>query len=114
VQDTVEGFLSIADAPLSKVKGQEINIASGTEYSVGQIAQALVDQLNPSAKIVVDDARLRPEASEVYRLIGDNRKVHELADWSPRFTLTQGLAATVDWFRRPENLSRYKAGIYNL
>jgi len=114
VQDTVEGFLSIADAPLSKVKGQEINIASGTEISVGQIAQELVDQLNPSAKIVADDARFRPEASEVYRLIGDNRKIRELAGWSPRFSLKPGLAATVDWFRRPENLSRYKAWIYNL
>lgn len=114
VQDTVEGFLSIATAPLSRVKGQEINISSGTEASVGQIAQELIAQLNPSARIIADDARLRPEASEVYRLIGDNRKIRELTGWSPRFSLAPGLAATVDWFRHPENLARYKAWIYNL
>lgn len=114
VQDTVEGFLALGAAPIDRVIGQEINIASGTEISVGQIAEELIRQLNPDARIVTEDARLRPDNSEVFRLIGDNRKIHELTGWSPRFDLRAGLAATIEWFRKPENLGRYKAWLYNI
>lgn len=114
VQDTVEAFMAIASAPADKVVGQEINIASGTEVSVGQIAEQLISQLNPDARIVTDDERLRPEHSEVFRLIGDNSKIRRLAGWTPRFDLAAGLAATIKWFRQPENLNRYKASLYNI
>jgi NAD dependent epimerase/dehydratase len=114
VQDTVEGFLAIAAAASDQVVGQEINIASGTEVSVGQIAEELLRQLNPTARIVTDDERVRPECSEVLRLIGDNRKIRALAGWAPRFDLATGLAATIAWFRKPDNLSRYKSWLYNI
>lgn len=114
VQDTVEGFLAIASAPSHKVVGQEINIASGTELSVGQIAEELIRQVDPAARVVIEDQRMRPENSEVFRLIGDNRKILALADWKPRFDLATGIAATVEWFRQPENLAKYKAGLYNI
>lgn len=114
VQDTVEGFLALGAAPVDRVIGQEINIASGTEVSVGQIADELIRQLNPDARIVTEDARLRPDNSEVFRLIGDNRKIRDLTGWSPRFDLRAGLAATIEWFRKPENLGRYKAWLYNI
>jgi NAD dependent epimerase/dehydratase len=114
VQDTVEGFLALGAAPVDRVIGQEINIASGTEISVGQIADELIRQLNPDARIVTEDARLRPDNSEVFRLIGDNRKIRDLTGWSPRFDLRAGLAATIEWFRKPENLGRYKAWLYNI
>jgi len=114
VQDTVEGFLSIASAPLERVVGQEINIASGTELSVGDIAHELIRQVNPAAAIVTEDERMRPENSEVFRLIGDNGKIRSLTGCTPRFDLPTGLAATVAWFRQPHNLSRYKAWLYNL
>jgi NAD dependent epimerase/dehydratase len=114
VQDTVEGFLALGAAPVERVIGQEINIASGTEISVGEIAEELIRQLNPAAHIVTEDARLRPDNSEVFRLIGDNRKIRELTGWSPRFDLRTGLAATIQWFRKPENLGRYKAWLYNI
>ena len=114
VQDTVDGFLALASAPANKVIGEEINIASGTEVSVGQIADELIGQLSPAAKIVAEDERMRPEHSEVLRLIGDNSKIRKLAGWSPKFDLSSGLAATVAWFREPENLRRYKASLYNI
>jgi NAD dependent epimerase/dehydratase len=114
VQDTVEGFLALATAPIERVIGQEINIASGTEFSVSEIAEELFRQINPAARIVTEGVRMRPDNSEVFRLIGDNRKIRELTGWSPRFDLRSGLAATIEWFRRPENLGRYKASLYNI
>ena len=112
VQDTVDGIIALADA--DSAVGQEVNIATGTEHSVGDVARLLVGQLNPSARIVVDDGRLRPEASEVYRLVGDNTRIKSLTSWKPRFDLEAGLKDTVDWFRQPANLARYKAWLYNL
>lgn len=112
VQDTVEGFVALAEA--DEAIGQEVNIATGTEHSVGEVASSLIAQLNPSATIVTEDERMRPENSEVFRLIGDNSKIRCLTSWTPRHDLASGLAATVAWFRRPENLARYKAWLYNV
>lgn len=112
VQDTVEGFVALAET--DEAIGQEVNIATGTEHSVGEVASSLIAQLNPSATIVTEDERMRPENSEVFRLIGDNSKIRCLTSWTPRHDLASGLAATVAWFRRPENLARYKAWLYNV
>lgn len=112
VLDTVEGFISLAEA--DGAVGQEVNIATGQEHTIGDVARALVAELNPQARIVEKEERLRPENSEVFRLIGDNTKIRSLTDWEPRHDLQAGLRETVDWFKRPENLSRYKAWIYNL
>lgn len=112
VKDTVEGFIALAEA--DEAIGQEVNIATGTEHSVGEVASNLIAQLNPSATIVTEDERMRPENSEVLRLIGDNSKIRRLTSWTPRHDLASGLAATVAWFRRPENLVRYKAWLYNV
>lgn len=112
VADTVDGFVALAESEASI--GQEVNIATGTEYTIEDVANYLIHEINPNAQIVTDDQRLRPDASEVYRLIGDNRKIKTLTDWSPRHDLKEGLKATVDWFRVPENLSRYKAWLYNV
>lgn len=112
VLDTVEGFISLAEA--DGAVGQEVNIATGQEHTIGDVARALVAELNPQARIVEKEERLRPENSEVFRLIGDNTKIRSLTGWEPRHDLQAGLRETVDWFKRPENLSRYKAWIYNL
>jgi nucleoside-diphosphate-sugar epimerase len=74
----------------------------------------LIDELNPSAKIVTEDDRLRPDASEVFRLIGDNTLIKSLTDWAPKYDLRLGLQDTVQWFKNPENLARYKAWLYNI
>jgi nucleoside-diphosphate-sugar epimerase len=112
VKDTTRGFIEIAKADRSM--GEEINIATGVEISIGEVATELISQLNPKANIITEDERMRPEKSEVNRLLGCNQKILSLTDWQPRFNLADGLSATIDWFRLPENLSRYKTDIYNL
>lgn len=112
VKDTVAGFIALAEA--EGVLGEEVNIATGTEYTVGDVAKILAKQLSPEVTIEVEDARLRPENSEVFRLLGDNKKIFTLTGWSPQYTLSSGLADTVEWFRKPENLNKYKSWIYNI
>jgi len=112
VADTVEGFVALAEADTAI--GKEVNIASGSEYSIGDVAQFLIDEINPEANIVSDEQRLRPEASEVFRLIGDNTLISGLTQWKSRYELRDGLLETIAWFRRPENIARYKAWMYNI
>jgi NAD dependent epimerase/dehydratase len=112
VKDTVQGFIALASS--DRAVGQEVNIATNSEVSVGDIAKVLIDELNPSARIVTEDDRLRPDASEVFRLIGDNTLIKSLTDWAPKYDLRLGLQDTVQWFKNPENLARYKAWLYNI
>jgi NAD dependent epimerase/dehydratase len=112
VKDTAQGFIALAES--DAVVGQEINIATGVEHSIQDVANILIAELNPGAKIVTDEQRIRPDASEVYRLLGDNSKVTSLTSWRPTHDLAKGLGATIEWFKRPDNLARYKAWLYNL
>lgn len=112
VKDTAAGFIALAEADAAI--GREINIATGTEHSVGDVANTLIAQINPEARIVTDEQRLRPDASEVFRLIGDNTQITTLTNWRPQYDLAAGMADTVAWFRQPDNLARYKAWLYNL
>ena len=110
VKDTVNGFISIYES--DKTLGEEINIATQKEISIGQLAGELIRQINTNAKIVCDEERLRPEKSEVNRLLGCNEKILRLTDWKPQYTLEEGLRNTVDFLK--DNLDRYKTDIYNL
>lgn len=110
VKDTVNGFIEIAKS--NKTIGAEINIATQQEISIGQLAEELIRQINPNAKIVSDEQRLRPEKSEVNRLVGSNEKIKKLTNWKPSYTFEQGLAETIEFFRK--NLNRYKTDIYNI
>ncbi len=112
VKDTANGFVEIAKS--DSTIGEEINIATSSEIAVGDLAQKLIDMINPSAKIITDDIRLRPEKSEVERLFGSNKKILELTNWKQQFSLDEGLQLTIDWFKNPENLQRYKSDIYNV
>ena len=112
VGDTVRGFIALAEADAAI--GREVNIATGREHTIGDVAKALIADINPAATIVEDEARLRPDASEVYRLIGDNTLLTSMTAWRPEYDLHAGLARTVEWFRSPENLGRYKAWLYNV
>jgi NAD dependent epimerase/dehydratase len=112
VSDTARGFIEIANS--EKTVGEEINIATNSEITVGDLAQKLIDHINPKAKIICDDERLRPEKSEVERLFGDNKKILSLTNWKQQVTLDEGLIKTIAWFKQPENLARYKADIYNV
>lgn len=112
VEDTVCGFLKIAEC--GKLIGHEVNIASQSEITVGNLAQSLINQINPKAKIVSDSVRLRPEKSEVFRLFGSNEKLKTFTDWKQNYSLEEGLAETVEWFSKKENLQQYKSDIYNV
>lgn len=110
VKDTVQGFIEIAKS--ENTIGEEINIATQRETSIGELAEELIRQINPNAKIVTDKQRLRPEKSEVNRLLGSNEKIKKLTNWEPKYTLETGLAETIEWFKK--NMDKYKAGIYNI
>ena len=112
VEDTVSGFSEIADS--EKTIGEEINIATNSEISVGDLAQKLINLINPSAKIITDDVRLRPDKSEVERLFGDNSKIQQLTNWKQEFTLDEGLEKTIKWFTENENMKMYKPHLYNI
>lgn len=112
VKDTVNGFVEIAKS--SGTIGEEINIATGVEISIGELAAELVNQINPKATIIQEDVRLRPRESEVERLLGCNKKILSLTNWKPEYTLAQGIAETIEWFKQADNLARYKENIFNL
>lgn len=112
VKDTVQGFIALAESDAAI--GQEINIATGVEHTIGDVANALIAELNPDARVVTDEKRLRPDASEVFRLIGDNTKITSLTAWRPAHNLQAGLRDTIDWFKQSDNLARYKAWLYNV
>lgn len=112
VKDTAMGFIELAES--DKAIGQEVNIATGVEHTISDVVNILISELNPEAKIVIDDQRLRPDASEVFRLIGDNTKITTLTTWRPSHDLQAGLKETINWFKQPENLARYKAWLYNI
>jgi NAD dependent epimerase/dehydratase len=112
VKDIVNGFIAIAEA--QGTIGEEINIASQQEISIGQLAREIMDQINPMARIVSEDIRIRPEKSEVERLLGSNDKIRRLTGWKPEYTLTQGIRETITWFRDKKNLQGYKWNIYNV
>ena len=110
VRDTANGFYQIFRS--EKTIGQEINIATQKEISIGDLAKELIRQINPEAQIVCEEQRLRPEKSEVNRLLGCNEKIMRLTDWKPQVSFEQGLAETIEFLRN--NLDRYRTDIYNL
>lgn len=110
VKDTARGFITLAEA--TNTIGEEINIATQHEISIGQLAEELIQQINPNAKIITEEQRLRPEKSEVNRLLGSNEKISRLTDWKPEYSLAEGLAETIEFFKN--NLDKYKTDIYNI
>lgn len=112
IKDTVNGFIEIAKSDATI--GEEINIATQSEISIGELAQALINMINPKAKINTDQSRLRPDKSEVERLLGSNEKIKKLTDWKQTYKFEEGLRETVKWFEDINNLKSYKPKIYNV
>lgn len=110
VKDTVAGFIAIAKS--DKTVGKEINIATQKEISIGELAKEIIAQINPNAKIVCEEDRLRPGKSEVNRLLGSNALIKSLTDWEPNYTLKEGLHETIEWMK--SNMKAYKTDIYNI
>ena len=110
VKDTVRGFIEIMKS--EQTIGEEINIATQREISIGQLAEELIRQINPEARIVCEEQRLRPANSEVERLLGCNEKILRLTDWKPQYTFEEGIQETIAFLK--DNLNRYKVDIYNV
>lgn len=112
VKDTTDAFITIAKS--NNTIGHEINIASGHEISIGDLANNIIAQINPAATIETDETRLRPEKSEVDRLLGSAEKLHTLTGWQPNYDLQKGLKETIEWFSSADNMKFYKPDIYNV
>ena len=116
VSDTVAGFLAVAEA--EETVGQVVNIGSGFEIGIGELARTIARLMDREITITTDEHRLRPAKSEVERLLAANDKARRLTGWQPRYGgregLERGLGETIDWFTQPENLARYRPGTYTL
>ena len=116
VSDTVRGFIAVAES--QRVVGEVINVGSGFEISMGELARTIAELMKSPASIEHDEQRVRPAQSEVQRLLADNRRAAELAGWKPEYQglegLRKGLAQTIEWFQNPDNLRCYKADLYNI
>lgn len=110
VKDTAAGFIAIAES--DRTIGEEINIATQQEISIGDLAKEIISQINPNASIVCEEQRLRPEKSEVNRLLGSNEKIKALTDWKQQYTFAQGIQETIAWLRG--HMDHYKTDIYNI
>jgi dTDP-glucose 4,6-dehydratase len=108
VANTVDGYLLAASCP--KAIGQTINLGSGREISVGDLAHLIGRLLGQPVDVQTDEKRLRPENSEVERLLADNTLAGHLLGWSPSVNLEDGLTRTIEWLR--QHLDRYRPGVY--
>ncbi|MCG3771119.1 MAG: dTDP-glucose 4,6-dehydratase [Nitrosomonadaceae bacterium] len=116
VSDTVAGFIAAMNS--EQGVGEVVNLGSNFEISIGDTARLIAETMNAEIEIVTDQARLRPENSEVERLWADNAKAKQLFGWQPVYAgcdgFKRGLAETIEWFKTPSNLMRYKADLYNI
>jgi len=108
LDDTVDGFIKAAEA--DGIEGEIFNLGTGTEISIGELAQLVIALMGRPVQIAVDAERLRPEASEVTRLLSDNSKARQLLGWQPQTTLSDGLAKTIAWIA--DHLDFYRVGTY--
>jgi nucleoside-diphosphate-sugar epimerase len=116
VKDTVDGFIALAGS--DRALGEEVNLGSNYEISIGDTVGLIAEAMGVDVRIMTDTQRLRPDKSEVERLWADNSKARELLGWQPSYGQRDGfrraLAETAAWFIDPVNLARYKHGIYNI
>jgi NAD dependent epimerase/dehydratase len=110
VLDTVAGFIAAAEHP--EALGQVINLGTGREISIGDLAQTIFTLLGKEASIEPDDQRTRPDASEVDRLCADITRARQVLGWRPQYNLEEGLRLTIAWIK--DNLASYRPEMYNL
>lgn len=110
VKDTAEAFIKVAES--DKTIGEVINAGSNYEISIGELVKKIIQLTRQDVKIICDEERIRPENSEVNRLWADNTKIKELTDWTPKYTLDEGLKETIEWIKN--NIQYFKTDIYNV
>ena len=110
VKDTAAGFLAISAA--EGLDGTATNIGTGREISMGDLLQVIARLLDVEVEVEIDPQRVRPEESEVERLVCDNSRIRRLAGWVPKYDLETGLRETIDWVR--QHLEAFKPTVYNI
>lgn len=108
VDDTVSGFLKAGETP--GIDGKTINLGTGSEISIGDLARKIIEIAGKNVRIEIDKDRLRPEGSEVYRLLSDNTLAGRILGWKPEISLEQGLEITMKWIH--DHLDLYRIGTY--
>lgn len=110
VADTVDGFLRAAETP--GIEGETFNLGTGREISIGELAELVIALVGRQVAVKQDEKRLRPEKSEVQRLLADNTRARKRLGWAPRTSLEEGLAQTIEWVQG--NLQRFHPQEYQL
>jgi len=112
VSDTCRGFMQLAEC--EQAVGEVVNIGSNHEISIGDTLSLIREIMNSDVEFIIDDIRIRPEKSEVFRLWCDNTKIHGLTGFKSKVSIREGLEKTIEWFTQPNNLKKYKANLYNV
>ncbi|KEI09194.1 NAD-dependent 4,6-dehydratase LegB [Clostridium botulinum] len=110
VKDTAEAFVKIAES--DRTMGEVINAGSNYEISIGDTVKKIIELIGHDVKVLCDEERIRPEKSEVNRLWADNTKIKNLTDWTPKYSIDEGLAETIEWIKN--NMQYFKTDIYNV
>lgn len=112
VKDTADAFVAMGTAPAADVVGRVLNAGTGAEISIGGLVETVAEVMGRDVEVRQDPRRMRPEGSEVQRLLADASALRAATGWAPQHDLRKGLAETVDWFRDPTNLARYRTSSY--
>jgi NAD dependent epimerase/dehydratase len=112
VEDTCRGFIQLAKC--EKAIGETVNIGSNFEISISDTLDLIKEIMQSDVEFITEQQRIRPEKSEVFRLWCDNSKIHSLTGFEPKYSIKNGLEKTIEWFKNPKNLEKYKANIYNV
>ncbi len=110
VADTVQGFIQLAQC--GEAVGKVVNIGSNREISINDLIQMLKKLTKSDAVIRQEKNRLRPDESEVQRLLCDNTLIKSLTGYEPAYSLEKGLLETIGWIEK--NLAKYKVNLYNV
>jgi NDP-hexose 4,6-dehydratase len=114
VADTAGAFLAVGAADAGAVLGETFNAGTGVEISIGALVEAIAEIMGEEVQVTCEESRLRPDASEVMRLVADPSKLERATGWRPLHTLPEGLEIACEWFQDPANLSRYRTAAYTV
>jgi UDP-glucose 4-epimerase len=114
VKDTAAAFRTVGTAPAETVVGRTFNAGTGGEISVGDLVTLVGKLMGVDVTVKEDEQRIRPANSEVMRLVADATRLRTATGWTPGHSLEEGLEQTIEFFRHPANLARYKTDLYNV
>ena len=112
VADTCNAFIDIYKS--DSLFGEVTNIGMNSEISIGDLTDLIANLMNVDITIESSEERIRPENSEVERLVCDNSKLIKYTSWKPKYTLEKGLTEVIEWMENPRNMTIYKAEQYNV